>query len=124
MYRCQEKEHVLLIAVYVDDLLVTGLCLEMIEEFKKGMSERFEMSDLGTLTYYLGIEVDQNDEGITLKQERYAMKILEEGGMRDCNAVHIPMDPSLRMSKAQDERSVDEKEYRRSIGCLRYLLHT
>lgn len=44
--------------------------------------------------------------------------------MKDCNAVHVPMDPSLKLSKAQDEKSVDEKEYRRSIAGLRYLLHT
>lgn len=88
------------------------------------MSGRFEMSDLGKLTYYLGIEVRQHDEGITLRQERYTKKILEETRMQDCNPVHVLMDPSLKMSKASDEERVDEKEYKRNIGCLRYLLHT
>lgn len=124
LYRRQEMDHILLVAVYVDDLLVTGTSLELIDEFKKGMSAKFEMRDLGKLTYYLGIEVDQHDEGIALRQERYAKKILEEIGMRDCNDVHVPMDPSLKLSKAQEEHSIDEKEYIRSIGCLRYLLHT
>ena len=125
LYRRQEQNRVvLLVAVYVDDLLVTGANREMIDDFKKGMSGRFEMSDLGKLTYYLGIEVDQHGEGITLKQERYAKKILEETKMQDCNMVHVPMDPSLKFSKAQGEKSVDEREYRRVIGCLRYLLHT
>lgn len=50
--------------------------MELIYEFKRGMSAKFEMSDLGKLTYYLGTEVDQHDEGITLRQERYAKKIL------------------------------------------------
>ena len=124
VYRRQEKEHLLLVAVYVDDLLVTGTSLELIEEFKRGMSERFEMSDLVKLTYYLGIEVDQHSEGITLRQERYANKILEEAGMQGCNAVHVLFDPSLKLSKAHEESSVDEKDYRQTIGCLRYLLHT
>lgn len=44
--------------------------------------------------------------------------------MKDCNAIHVHLDPSLRLSKAEKERSVDEKEYRRNIRCLRYLLHT
>ena len=44
--------------------------------------------------------------------------------MDDCNAVHALMDPGLRLSKGNDEKTVDEKEYRRRIGCLRYLLHT
>lgn len=124
LYRRQDGDNVLLVAVYVDDLLITGSSLDTIREFKLGMAKNFEMSDLGKLTYYLGIEVVQHSEGITLRQERYAMKILAETGMKDCNATQVPMDPSLKLSKAQDERSVDEKEYRRNIGCLRYLLHT
>lgn len=59
-------------AVYVDDLLVTSSSLEMIVEFKKGMASRFEMSDLGKLSYYLGIEVIQREGSIVLSQERYA----------------------------------------------------
>lgn len=78
LYRKQEGENILVVAVYVDDLLVTGSNLGMIIEFKKGMAGRFEMSDLGRLTYYLGIEVSQEEDGFVLKQERYAKKILEE----------------------------------------------
>ncbi|CAA7037483.1 unnamed protein product [Microthlaspi erraticum] len=124
IHHLDEEEHILLVAVYVDDLLVTGSSLEMIIEFKRGMSANFEMSDLGKLTYYLVIEVYQHEDGITLKQERYARKILEETGMKDCNAVHAPMDLGLKLSKGQGERRIDETEYRRNIGCLRYLLHT
>ncbi|KAG7556107.1 Integrase catalytic core [Arabidopsis suecica] len=124
IYQKKESEEILVIAVYVDDLLVTGSNLEMILEFKRDMSRKFEMSDLGKLTYYLGIEVSQTKEGIMLNQERYAKKILEETGFENCNAVHIPMCANLKLSKALEEKSIDEKEYRRSIGCLRYLLHT
>ena len=124
LYQKMEKEHALLVAVYVDDLLITGTSLELINEFKNGMAENFEMSDLGKLTFYLGIEVDQRQDGITMRQERYAMKILSESGMKDCNSVHVPTDPGLSLSKSVEEQSVNEKEYRRNIGCLRYLLHT
>ena len=96
----------------------------MIVEFKKGMSARFEMSNLGLLTYYLCIEVLQYDGGIKLVQERYARKILEESCMSECNAVQAPMDSGLKLSIAKDEQPVDEKEYMRQIGCLRYLIHT
>ena len=95
-----------------------------INDFKKGMSSNFEMSDLGKLTYYLGIEVLQEEEGISLKQERYANKILEEAGMDECKAVLIPMISGLELSKAPDEKSIDGQKYRKHIGCLRYLLHT
>lgn len=124
LYHKREKEHLLLVAVYLYDLLITGSSLDMINEFKKGMSAKFKISDLGKLTYYRVIEVFQYGVGITLKEERYAMKILEETCMDECNAVHAPMDSGLKLSMSQEEVCVDEKEYRRHIGCLRYLLHT
>ena len=76
LYCKQQKDRILLVAVYVDDLLVAGSDQDMISEFKKEMSSNFEMSDLGLLTYYLGIEVCQEKEKITLRQSRYANKIL------------------------------------------------
>ena len=124
LYRKTEKKSLLLVCVYVDDLLVTGSSLSSIMEFKREMARKFEMSDLGRLTYYLGIEVRQKDEAIVLSQDRYAKKILEQTGLNDCNPVHIPMDMNVKLSKSPQENSIDEREYRLSIGCLRYLLHT
>ena len=124
LYRKEMNNELLVVVVYVDDLLVTGTSLKLIDVFKQEMATKFEMSDLGMLTYYLGIEVIQKEDGIVLKQDRYARRILEETGMASCNPTHIPMEMNSKFSKAVDERSVDEKEYRRSIGCLRYLIHT
>lgn len=124
LYQRKQNEDTLVVAVYVDDLLVTGSNLVMINEFKNEMAAKFEMSDLGELTYYLGIEVLQHKDGITLRQERYAEKILVETGMDGCNSTHVPMDMNLRLSRSVEEQGVDEKKYRRSIGCLRYLIHT
>ncbi|XP_013633123.1 PREDICTED: uncharacterized mitochondrial protein AtMg00810-like [Brassica oleracea var. oleracea] len=88
------------------------------------MAAKFEMSDLGKLTYNLGIEVLQYEGGIILKKDRYACKILEETGMSLCNLTPVPMELNAKFSKAPNAEKIDEKEYRRSIGCLHYLLHT
>ncbi|XP_048619951.1 uncharacterized protein LOC125590430 [Brassica napus] len=88
------------------------------------MVTKFEMSDLGKLTYYLGIEVCQDHRGITLKQDRYARKIMEDCRMAACNSVSTPMDVNVKLSRLVAEKSINERDYRRSIGCLRYLLHT
>lgn len=82
------------------------------------------MSDLGRLSYYLGIEVCQHDKGMTLSQSRYAMRILEETGMKDCNPVQIPMDAGVKLAKSEEERMIEATSYRKTVGCLRYLLHT
>ncbi|KAF2284335.1 hypothetical protein GH714_020616 [Hevea brasiliensis] len=89
------------------------------------MQCKFEMSDLGLLSYYLGIEVKQNQREITLCQTAYAKKILEKLGMGECNPCQIPMEPRTKMSKfGNGEPSVDETQYRSVIGSLRYLVHT
>ncbi|XP_013739990.1 uncharacterized mitochondrial protein AtMg00810-like [Brassica napus] len=88
------------------------------------MAAKFEMSDIGLLTYYLGIEVLQGNGWIVLKQDRYAQRILEEAKMSTCNLTHVPMKLNTGFSKSPDEENIDEREYRRAIGCLRYVLHT
>lgn len=112
LYRREENEKLLVVVVYVDDLLVTGTSVEIILEFKREMESKFEMSDLGKLTYYLGIEVRQEEDGIVLVQDRYAMKILEQTGMDSCNPTHVPMEMNAKFSQTPDEKRIEETEYR------------
>ncbi|XP_013589313.1 PREDICTED: uncharacterized mitochondrial protein AtMg00810-like [Brassica oleracea var. oleracea] len=124
VYRKVVKGELLVVAVYVDDLFVTGTDKKLIDEFKKNMASKFDMNDLGKLTYYLGIEVCQHDYGINLNQMRYAMKILEDACLSKCNLVQAPMELGLNLSKAEEEKEIDATSFRRNIVCLRYLLHT
>ncbi|GJV36690.1 ribonuclease H-like domain, reverse transcriptase, RNA-dependent DNA polymerase [Tanacetum coccineum] len=124
IYTKTSKDSTLLIGVYVDDLIITGAPKKEIDKFKAQMKEKFEMSDLGLLAYYLGIEVTQANGDISIKQSAYASKILKEAGMIDCNETLIPMDPGTRLTKITEGTMVDSTEYRSIIGCLRYLLHT
>ncbi|KAI3506207.1 hypothetical protein L1887_28563 [Cichorium endivia] len=124
VYRKSEGANLLILAIYVDDLFVTGTNLNMIKRFKLEMSKNLEMSDLGRLTYYLGIEVKQEESGITINQEAYARRILKEAGLQDCNPTHIPMEPGNKLSKAEDEPEIDPTQFRKVVGCLTYLLQT
>jgi hypothetical protein len=74
-------EDAIIIGVYVDDLIVTGGNPKEIDAFKKQMMTEFEMTDLGLLSYYLGLEVEQKADSITIKQGSYAKKVLEQFGM-------------------------------------------
>ena len=60
----------------MDDLISTGNNQIMFEEFKKVMAQEFEMSDMGLMSYYLGIEVKQMEDGIFISQEAYAKELL------------------------------------------------
>ncbi|GJT22340.1 uncharacterized mitochondrial protein-like protein [Tanacetum coccineum] len=89
------------------DLFMTGTSLGCINKFKKKMASQFEMSDLGELTYYLGIKVSQGKDCVEIKQERYERKILKESGMENCNANLYPMERDLKLSKVEDEPEVE-----------------
>lgn len=99
VYSKKAGDEVLIIAVYVDDILVSGSSITLINDFKDQMSKIFDMSNLGKLAYYLGVEVEQGDDYIKLKQTDYAKKILEKAGMLDCNPTKFPMDPKELIHK-------------------------
>ncbi|GJZ20846.1 zinc finger, CCHC-type containing protein [Tanacetum coccineum] len=124
VYKLQSKNITLIIGVYVDDIIVTGSSEKHIQEFKVRMNSIFKMGDMGKLNYYLGIEVKQEENGIIIKQESYARKILEEAGMSKCNPAKWPMDPKLQLTKDEGGKEVDPTKYRRIIGSLRYLINT
>nr|GEV11865.1 ribonuclease H-like domain, reverse transcriptase, RNA-dependent DNA polymerase [Tanacetum cinerariifolium] len=124
VYTKRSKTSTLIVGVYVDDLIITGTPRKEIDLFKSQMEDKFEMSDLGLLAYYLGIEVTQTRGEITIKQTGYINKILKETSMTDSNDTKIPMDPGTKLVKAEDGNSVDATHYRSLIGSLAYLLHT
>lgn len=114
----------LLLGVYVDDLIITGASTTSIGAFKKEMMSIFKMSDLGLLSYYLGIEVIQEPGRILLCQAAYVDKILEKAGLDSCNPVAVPMEQRLKLSKQGGGAAVDGTLYRSIVGSLRYLVHT
>jgi hypothetical protein len=124
MYRHSHSDDILLVGVYVDDLVITKSSLAAVEEFKEEMKRVFLMSDLGLLSFYLGIEVRQDAGGITLRQAHYAKKILEMAGMTDCKVAATPMEEMLRLSRDSTTEEVDATLYRRIVGSLWYLIHT
>jgi hypothetical protein len=114
----------LIVSVYVDDLIITDTSKEIIDAFKLEMKDRFQMSDLGLLSNYLGIEVKQGIDGISLCQSAYAGKLLERCGLGSCNPSAFPMESRLKLSKLSTAETVNATGYRSVIGALRYLLHT
>ena len=123
IYAATGKEE-LVVGVYVDDLIVTGARAEDIGSFKHKMVARFRMSDLGALSYYLGIEVNQGKEVLMLGQSAYALKLLEQSSMAECKPCVTLMEERLKLTKASTATKVDATLYRSIVGGLRYLVHT
>lgn len=86
----REGKQSLMVGVSVNDLLVNETSIAKILKFKMQMAGEFDMGDLGRLSYYLGIEVEQKKNSIQLKQTAYMKKTLENVGMKDCKTTKYP----------------------------------
>ncbi|XP_022932473.1 uncharacterized protein LOC111438879 [Cucurbita moschata] len=125
LYIKKSGGNVIFVALYVDDLIFLGNNDdEMIEEFKGTMTREFEMTDLGLLKFFLGLEVKQGETGIFISQETYAKEILKKYKMTNCNSISILMEPGAKLSKYDEGERVDANRYQSLVGSLCYLTCT
>ena len=95
----------LVIVLYVDDMLLTGPNEMHIADFKAELNSVFEMSDLGLLHHYLGIQFKQCDGGIALCQTKYIETVLHRFGLEDCKPIATPMETGLHLSIHDAEKT-------------------
>ena len=114
----------LIVALYVDDLLFCGDDEKMIHDFKIEMMKRYEMSDMGLLHHFLGMEIYQENDGVFICQRKYSNNILKKFGMGDCNPTLIPLVVNEKMKKEDGEKKIDASIYRSMVGSLLYLCAT
>ncbi|XP_061989507.1 uncharacterized mitochondrial protein AtMg00810-like [Rosa rugosa] len=114
----------MVVSVYVDDLIFIGNSLEMLNEFKLSMMKEFEMTDLGELHHFLGIEVQQSKEGIFMSQESYAKEVVMKFKMEHANPVVTPCITCLKLSKNGEGKSVNSTMFRSLVDNLMYLIAT
>jgi hypothetical protein len=113
-----------LLLLYVDDMLITGDNSEHISNVKQYLSKEFQMSDLGPLSYFLGIEVPQTPKGFYLSQSKYIQDLLDRSGITDTHIVATPMDIHLKLRLKDGTPLEDPTRYRHIVGSLVYLTIT
>nr|XP_016478508.1 PREDICTED: uncharacterized mitochondrial protein AtMg00810-like [Nicotiana tabacum] len=117
-------EYILIVCLYVDDLIFTGNNPELIYEFREAMISKFEMIDLGLMSYFLGIEVSQLDNGIFISQKKYASDILKRFNMDKAKSIFTPLEEKLKLVRDGTGDLVDATYFRKLVGSLRYLTST
>ncbi|GKD21388.1 putative ribonuclease H-like domain-containing protein [Tanacetum coccineum] len=111
------KSDIILVQVYVDDIIFGSTKKYLCIEFEKMMHKKFQISSMGELTFFLGLQVKQKEDGIFISQDKYVTEILKKFGFTDVKA-STPMETQNPLLKDADGEDVDEQLYRSMIGSL------
>lgn len=109
--------------VYVDDILLTGNNLVLLQRLIRLLSLEFKLRDLGDVHYFLGIEVQTTSMGLMLCQHKYTLDILTRAGMLSCKPVDTPISAS-KATIMPDPLFPDATRFRQLVGALQYLTFT
>lgn len=111
-----------IICLYVDDMLILGTHLDVINQTKDFLSSKFEMKDLGEADVILGVKITKTKDGFIMCQSHYVEKVLKKFDSFDVTAVRTPYDPSIHLKKNKG-KSVSQSEYAKIIGSLMFLMN-
>ncbi|XP_071695034.1 uncharacterized mitochondrial protein AtMg00810-like [Rutidosis leptorrhynchoides] len=106
--------------IYVNDVILMGNDKHQIKKIKLHLHEEFSIKDLGTLRYFLGIEVTRTSKGLVLSQRKYTLDILEDSSLQGCRPSVFLMEPNLKLDKGEEEEKIDANQNRRLVGHLLY----
>ncbi|GJR23280.1 putative ribonuclease H-like domain-containing protein [Tanacetum coccineum] len=115
------KGDILLVQVFVDDIIFGSTKKSLCDEFEQIMHNRFHMSSIGELTFFLGLQVKQKKDGIFISQDKYVGEILKKFGFSSIRTASTPMETNKALTKDEDGEDVDVHLYRSMIGSLMYL---
>nr|GEX74415.1 copia protein [Tanacetum cinerariifolium] len=113
-------DDILVVHVYVDDIIFGSTHPRYTQLFSNLMKSRFEMSMMGEMTFFLGLQVNQSPCGIFINQSKYVLEILKKYGIESCDLVGILTEIKDKLDLVQNGTSVDATKYRSMIGALMY----
>ncbi|WVZ52209.1 hypothetical protein U9M48_003291 [Paspalum notatum var. saurae] len=114
----------LIVQIYVDDIIFGGSSHALVCSFAEQMSREFEMSLMGELQFFLGLQIKQSPEGTFVHPAKYTKDILKKFDMGDSKPMTTPMNTNTALDANEDAEAVDQKEFRGMIGSLLYLTPT
>nr|GEX65256.1 uncharacterized mitochondrial protein AtMg00810-like [Tanacetum cinerariifolium] len=107
--------------IYVDDIIFGATNKDLCKSFEKMMKDKFQMSSMGEITFFLGLQVKQKKDGIFISQDKYVAEILKKFRLTKGKSASIPIDTEKPLLKDHDGEDVDVHIYRSMIGSLMYL---
>ncbi|XP_019224176.1 PREDICTED: uncharacterized protein LOC109205870 [Nicotiana attenuata] len=120
----KNRHSLVYLAVYVDDVLLTGTDEEEIAHLKDFLHEKFKIKDLGELHFFLGLEVMYKDDGVIISQRKFVLDMLKEYNCLDCKSCSSPLDPTVKLKANECAILQDPTYYRKLVGKLNFLTNT
>ncbi|GJS83063.1 putative ribonuclease H-like domain-containing protein [Tanacetum coccineum] len=117
----KDKHDIILVQVYVDDIIFGSTKKSWCDEFEALMKSRFQMSSMGELTFFLGLQVKQKEDGIFISQDKYVAEILKKFDFVNVKTASTPIETQKPLVKDEEASDVDVHLYRSMIGSLMYL---
>ncbi|GJW48490.1 putative ribonuclease H-like domain-containing protein [Tanacetum coccineum] len=117
----KDKGDILLVQMYVDDIIFGSIKKSLCDEFEGLMHKRFQISSIGELIFFLGLQVQQKKDGIFISQDKYVAKILKKFDFATVKTASTLMVPNKALVMDEEADSVDVHLYRSMIGSLMYL---
>ena len=114
----------LLVQIYMDDIIFGGSSHALVAKFAEIMGREFEMSMMGELTFFLGLQIKQTREGAFVHQGKYTKDVLKKFDMGEAKPLSTPMSTTMALDADEEGEAMDQKEYRSMIGSLLYLMET
>jgi hypothetical protein len=124
LFLLRQGNDILIVPVYVDDIVFGGSPHTLVARFAKDMRKEFEMSIMGELQFFLGLQIRQAKEGTFVHHAKYTKDILNKFKMDDSKPLSTPMSMTIVLDADEDREPVDQKEYRSMIGSPLYLTAT
>ncbi|KAK6162207.1 hypothetical protein DH2020_002048 [Rehmannia glutinosa] len=121
LFRIQDGKSILLVQIYVDDIIFGSTNKELCDKFSNLMQGKFEMSMMGELTFFLGLQVKQLKDGTFISQTKYTRDLMKKFGMEEKLSVKIPMNTIVKMDMDAEGKVVDQTKYRALIRSLLYV---
>jgi hypothetical protein len=111
----------LFVQIYVDDIIFGGSSHSLVSSFQKMMENEFQMSIMGELTFFLGIQVKQMKQGTFIHQAKYTNDLMKKFNMAELKPMSTLMSMATLLGLDEDGEDVDQREYKSMIGSLLYL---
>ncbi|GJT74308.1 retrovirus-related pol polyprotein from transposon TNT 1-94 [Tanacetum coccineum] len=120
LFITKKEDDILLVQIYVDDIIFGSTNLKISKKFEKLVHNKFEMSMIRELKFFLGIQIHQSLCGIFINQAKYAQEILKKHGMTSCDNIGTPI-ATKPLDADLSGTPVDQMKYRSMVGALMYL---